>query len=339
MGAANGHVLFLGTMSGLFLGEPSERGYIVRPLGFERLGHFRAPVLADCGDPSVLYAGTTRAGMFRSRDGGRTWQEINAGLMHKTVWSITQDPRTETLYVGTSPACVFVSNDQGDTWSECESLEHLPTTKQWSGPVPPHVSRMKGLALSGDAPIIYGTIEEGWAVRSLDGGKSWEQISEGFDHDGHWVAVLPGEPDAVVASTGKGMFRSDDRGAHWQEANQGLEGRRYTSAPVVGHPSRPGFLLTAVTGFGPGSWDGPQGGDSAFARSDDGGRSWQMLTKGLPQPCSPVPRGLAVADDEPDRVFAGMMDGTVWTSGDGGESFRQVLEGLPPIMSVSVAQK
>jgi len=340
MAAANGHALYLGTTDGLYLAEPGGRGYTARPVGFQGLGGFRAPVVVDCQEPSTLYAGTTQAGMFRSRDAGKTWQEINAGIVHKPVWSIAQDTRTGTLFVGTSPANVFVSTDRGDTWTQCPALEQLPTTKGWTGPVPPHVSRLKGLALSASDPTaVYGAIEEGWAIRSLDGGETWEQIDNGVDHDGHWIAVMPDDEKVVVASTGKGMFRSVDRGDHWEEANVGLEERHYTSAPLVGHPERPGLLLTAVTAVGPGRWNSrPEGGDAAFARSEDGGQSWRMLTEGLPQPCVSVPRGLAVADDAPDVCFAGTMDGTVWMSNDGGDSFQRVLDGLPTVMTVTVAQ-
>ena len=340
MGATNGHTLYLGTNDGLYLAEPGARGYAARLVGFEGQGGFRAPVVVDCDEPETLYTGTTTSGMFRSRDAGRTWDEINAGIVHKAIWSIAQDPRTGTLFVGTSPTNVFVSTDRGERWTACEGLEQLPTTKGWTGPVPPHVSRLKSIALTAEDPLaVYGAIEEGWAIRSLDGGKTWEQIDNGVDHDGHGVAVTSAEPDVVVASTGKGMFRSEDRGAHFAPANEGLEGRRYTSSPLVGHPDRPGLLLSAVTAAGPGSWRRrAEGGDSAFARSEDGGRTWTTSTEGLPQPCVTVPRGLAVAADDPDRWFAGMMDGTVWMSRDGARSFEKVLEGLPTVMSVTVAQ-
>ena len=146
--------------------------------------------------------------------------------------------------------------------------------------------------------MVYGAIEEGWAVRSLDGGDTWEQIAEGIDHDGHWIVLMP-QPDAVVASTGAGMFRSEDGGLHWNESNAGLD-RRYTAAPIAVHPSRPETLLTGVTAVGPGMWRRPEGADSAFARSDDGGRTWRESTRGLPQPCAAPPRALAVDPDDPD---------------------------------------
>lgn len=338
MAAASRRVLYLGTANGLYRADPDGDNYTARLIAFEGEGGFRAPVVVDCGDPDTLYAGTTRAGMHRSRDRGKTWQEINRGITYKNIWSIAQHPSTDTLFAGTSPACAFISTDRGDTWTECDQLETLPTTKGWHGPLPPHVSRLKDISLYAEDPRrVYGAIEEGWAIRSLDGGKHWEQIDDGVDHDGHSIKVIAGNPNVVVASTGKGMFRSEDEGSHWTESNDGLAGRRYTPAPLASHRSRPNVLLTGVTATGPAGWSRPGGGDTAFARSDDQGRTWQVSTQGLPAPCAAVPRGLAVDPHDPDTYVTGMTDGSVWLSDNGGESFRQILGGLPAVMSVCIS--
>jgi len=339
MGNTNGHTLLIGTSKGLYKAEPTKDGYATRKLGLEGLGDMRAAVVIDRNDPLIFYAGTIKGGMFRSRDGGETWASINKGLLHKTVWSITQHRETGDLYVGASPASVFVSKDQGDTWTECESLELMKETKEWTGPVPPYISRMKSLALVGSAPAIFGAIEEGWAVRSLDGGKTWEQIVAHIGmlaHDGHSIVVGSDGPDTVVVATGKGMFRSTDRGDHFEQVNKGLEERSYTSTPLASHPDRPGFLLSGVTAVGPGGWHRPEGGDSGIARSEDGGRTWQVSTKGLPSPCVGIPRGLAIAPDDTSLCFAGLTDGTIWASHDSGQSFERLLDGLPPVTSVAV---
>ena len=117
MGTSNGHTLIIGTSDGLYKAEHGADGYTSKKVGLSGLGDFRAGVVVDCNDPAVMYAGTVKAGMFRSRDGGESWQEINAGLLHKTVWSITQHQESGDLYVGASPASVFISKDQGDITS------------------------------------------------------------------------------------------------------------------------------------------------------------------------------------------------------------------------------
>jgi hypothetical protein len=81
----------------------------------------------------------------------------------------------------------------------------------------------------------------------------------------------------------------------------------------------------------------PEGGDTAFIRSDDQGKTWQMSTRGLPQPCVTVPRALAVDIDDPNSYFTGMIDGSVWLSSDGAESWQQLIGGLPAVMGISVS--
>ncbi len=336
MAAAKNRSLYLGTGDGLYEATPDGEGYSLKCLGFQSQGTFRAPVLMDKDDPRTLYAGTIRSGMHRSRDGGSTWMEIDNGIAYKEVWSIAQHPKSGTLYVGTCPTDVFISSDRGESWQEASQLQRLPTTKGWTGPVPPHVSRLKWITLHAERPeLVYGAIEEGWSIRSLDGGKTWEQLDHGTDHDGHSIAIMPRAPQTVVSSGGKGLFRSEDAGSTFVESNEGIgDRRRYTPAPLVQHPSRPDTLVTAVA-CGPAAR--PEGGATAFIRSDDQGRTWQISSQGLPpEPYVAVPRALAVDPADASRYFAGLTDGSVWRSSDGGESWVQVIGGLPPVMGITV---
>ena len=67
--------------------------------------------------------------MHRSRDGGRSWEEINRGLTYKNVWAIAQHPTTGALFVGTSPADVFVSTATAAITG--------PSARGWDGCPPP----------------------------------------------------------------------------------------------------------------------------------------------------------------------------------------------------------
>jgi photosystem II stability/assembly factor-like uncharacterized protein len=330
---------YAGTSSGLFRVERGADGRAsARRLGLEDAGAFRAAVVVDCAEPRRLYAGTTRGGVFRSEDGGATWRPINRGLLYKDVWSLVQHPVTGRLYAGTSPAGVFRSDDGGDTWCACESLWQLPSTRQWHGPVPPHLSRLKDLAMSDDEPeTVFGAIEEGGLVRSRDAGGSWEQIEQGVPHDSHTIRFVPGAPSTLVMGANQGMCRSTDGGQTWSAANAGLDGRAYTPTPLVTRATRPGVVFGCVAAVGPGSWRRPEGGDAAFCRSDDAGQSWVTLTGGLPQPLVPIPRALAVDSTNPSGYVAGLTDGSVWATDDDGASFQRVLDGLPSIMAMSPA--
>src|SRR4051794_13687740 len=111
--------IYVGTMDGLHEAVGNGGGYTTRPLGLQGEGALRSPVVFDCDKPGRMYAATSRGGVFRSEDGGETWQEINRGIVYKECWSIAQQPSTGELWVGTGPTAMFHSTDGGDTWNEC----------------------------------------------------------------------------------------------------------------------------------------------------------------------------------------------------------------------------
>lgn len=329
---------YAGTGEGLFDVERDAAGRMTAQLmGFGDAGTFRAPVVVDCADLSRLYVGTTRAGIYRSDDRGETWQEINHGLLYKDVWALIQHAQSGVLYAGTSPAGVFRSDDRGDSWQACESLWQLPSTRQWHGPIPPHFSRLKDLTLNSASAEVFGAIEEGWLLRSRDGGSTWQQIEAGVPMDAHTIRFVPGVDGTLVAGTGAGMFRSTDGGETWVAADVGLNGKAYTPAPLVTRASRPGVIFSAITAVGPGGWRRAEGGDGAFCRSQDGGQSWQLLSVGLPRPLVAIPRAIAIDPTNPGGYLTGMTDGSMWATDDDGQSFRQVLNGLPSIMTLTPA--
>jgi photosystem II stability/assembly factor-like uncharacterized protein len=278
--------------------------------------------------------------MHASEDAGATWREINQGIVHKDVWSIVQHPRTGALLIGTSPAAVFHSEDAGEHWDEYDRLGTLPSSRDWTGPVAPHISRMKHISLSAQDPnLIYGAIEEGWAVRSLDGGSTWDQLAEGMDHDAHTINIMPDDPRTIIATGGKGIYHSTDRGDTWTKRETGLGVHRYTPAHVVVRPERPKDLLTVVSETGPNGWRRPEGPGVALARSFDQGQTWARLSEALPTEFHGVPRSLIGDPEDADTYFMGMTDGSVWISEDGGERFRQILEGLPPVSSLAAISR
>jgi len=336
MARTDDRVLYIGTQQGLFKAEPGQDGYAVTPLGLEGEGMVRSRVLIDKDDRRRLFAGTTKGGMFRSVDGGASWQEINKGITYKEIWSIVQRPDTGEILVGTGPVSVFASSNYGDSWDDREGIRTLRESEEWTFPQPPHVAHVKGLDVQGDR--IMGALEEGWLVRSLDSGKTWETIQKGTHFDSHSVVTLPDDPAKVISTSGHGVYRSEDSGATFSNASDGLDCQYL--AQIVVHPSKPDVLFTAAAEVPPPMWmKRPEGANSRFFRSDNQGKSWDRLSGGLPDQFKPAPRATAGDPDDPDAFFAGMTDGSVWMSEDSGATFRQILTGVPPVQSITVGRR
>ncbi len=327
--------LYVGTARGVFLIETNAAAGEARPLGLEDKGGIRW-ILADRDDPARVWVASERGGVWRTDDGGRRWAEKNEGLVYKHAYSLAQHPMTGELYVGTEPACIFKSGDAGETWTELETLRRLPSRKDWSFPGPPYVPHVRGLGLCrSDPDIVFGAVEEGWLVRSTDGGQSWDNLKDGADFDSHTVTVLPDDPRAVVTTSGDGLFRSEDGGETFADVNAGIANRYLTHIAV--HPDRPTVLYTAGAEIPPPGWGRPGGPGAEFYRSEDAGRSWRQLTGGLPERLEAAPRAVAGNRNDPDALYIGLHDGDIWASADGGEGFSRVASGLPPVLGIAAA--
>ena len=340
--------LLIGTPAGLFEARGNGGRYEARALGLKGNGQIRA-VLVDKDDPAVIYTGTSPGGVWRSDDAGLTWHEKNDGLIYKNAWSIAQHPKTGELWLGTEPANVFKSTDRGEHWEHCEQLQTLQETQFWTFPRPPHVAHVKSLALRADDPgWVYGAIEEGWIVRTTDGGRTWVNLKQGIEFDMHQVTVMPDDPRVVLAVSGQGAYRSENGGDAFHDSNTGLEGRY--CAPAAVHPDRPSTVYLAAAESAPPFWRGPKGANSSFYRSDDQGASWRRLRGGLPDVITAAARGTAVDPADPDTFAVGVSEGlpfppgqrqsgAVWLTEDGGGSFRKIVEGIPPVYSLKIAQR
>lgn len=328
--------LYISTENGLFAGRLNGSTGDVEPVGLKGQGRVW-PVLVDHRMPSRRYAVTGRGGVFRSDDGGKTWAEKNNGIIFKQCWCIAQHPITGEIYVGTGPAGVFKSIDYGESWTFSDQLHTMPETKEWTFPGPPYIAHVKGLGLSlGDPRRIFGAIEEGYIIRSLDGGETWATMKDGSEFDSHTVTVMPDNPDVIVTTSGKGVHRSDDGGNHFTPAHEGMT-RRYTAQLAV-HPAAPSVLFTAAAAGPPLTWLGPDGANAEIYRSEDQGKHWTPLRKGFPEKIKPAPRAVIADPATAGTVLTGMSDGSVWMTRDFGESFAEIVSGLPSIFGLSLVR-
>ena len=333
MATKKDHVILLGTSDGIQQVRGNGEGYQIHRCGPQGMGIVRY-MLADAKVPRRIYATSNKIGFWRSDDGGESWLDINQGIIYKEAWSLAQNAQTGVLYGGTGPVSIFKSTDRGDSWSDCEQIKTLPESIDWTFPPPPHVAHVKGLDVSGDR--VLGAVEEGWILRSVDGGDTWEDIKAGTHFDAHYIITMPDNPDTVIHTAGQGVFKSVDGGQTFADAMVGLD--RTYMAPVIVHPKRPNVLFTAAAEVPPPMWSRkPQGANSAVYRSENQGDSWDRLMGGLPEVMTEAPRAIAGDPDDPDVFFVGTFPkGTLWMTENGGESFSAILEDTPPVNSLLV---
>lgn len=187
--------------------------------------------IVDCvhprhAHPEIVFAGVTHDGLYRSTDGGRSWQKRLDGDLR----AIAIDPSDDrVIYAGTEPVHLYRSEDGGDTWEEVTALQSLPAEtrkkyglpehgdthfsdpkfrhgpQEWTFPLPPHEGHITEIFIRPDDPDeIWLSIEHGGIAVSRDRGASWADASAGIDYlDIHRLLRLPTTPDRYVVSSAR----------------------------------------------------------------------------------------------------------------------------------------
>ena len=229
---------FLGTNNGVLL---------LREGALVALGLERESVTALHATGDVLLAGTYGGGLFRSADGGRSWQHIEAGLTASTFRFVSGD------LAGTEPARVYRSSDGGRSWEEFEGITRIAGHERWFLPYSPRAGAARNAYVSGDRLLVAA--EVAGLLRSDDGGRTWVCEPVAGDEDVHHVSGHPHDPDLVYVSLGSaslsrrggqhgGIGRSRDGGRTWEKVETD-----YTRATII-PPARPELVLA---GPAPGS--------------------------------------------------------------------------------------
>lgn len=268
------------------------------PWEFKRVWYL-APTPAD---PDTLYAGAEDAALFRSTDGGQSWQEL-PGLraVKGALWQpgaggmclhrILLDPRDpQRIYVAISAAGAFRSDDGGRHWR----------------------------------PINSGLNSEGIPDPQAEVG-----------HCVHSIAMHPAQPDVLFMQKHWDIMRSDNGGNSWFEVSGNLPSD--FGFPIAVHAHEPATIY--VIPIKSDSEHYPPEGKLRVYRSRTGGHDWEALTNGLPQVhCYVNVLRTALAVDTLDScgVYFGTTGGQVYVSPDSGDHWQPIVEHLPAVLSVEV---
>jgi len=356
-------ILCIGTRKGLFVAEASatRRRFTLRgPFG-QGVAVYSA--LIDAREGPRLYASSCNAffGMkvLRSDDLGRSFEETRAaptfpkddGRALANIWSLEAGDGSDDLWCGVEPASLFRSADGGDSWEMVPGISNHPHARQWQ----PGAGGLCLHTIVRDGERVHLGISTGGHYLSEDGGTSFAASNQGvgagfvpdpcpeFGQCVHKIARPKNAPGRLYMQNhggwddrpGIGVLRSDDYGRTWRSIAEGLPSD--FGFPIVVHPHSADTVY--VMPLEPMTRTCP-GGAPAVWRSENGGGSWQPLTRGLPEKQSyfTVQRDAMTIDElASPALYFGTTTGQLWMGQEGGEHWRCLFGSLPPIHCVKVA--
>lgn len=319
------------------LPEPPEAQKFYESQEFRQLGPFRggrsAAVTGVAGKPNLFYFGGTGGGVWKTEDGGRTWENISDGYFGGSIGAVTVAPSDHNvIYVGggektvrgnvSSGYGIWKTEDAGKTWKKAGLPEsrHVPRIA-----IDPNNPDVVYAAVLGN---IYKPTPDRGVYKSTDGGKSWKKTLFANEQAGAVDLIIdPSNPRNIYATTwrvqrtpyslssggdGSAMWKSTDYGETWNEISKN-EGFAKGTLGIMGVTVSPldSDLLYAIV---------ENKDEGGVYRSDDGGLSWSRTNsdRSLRQRAWYYTRIYADTQNK-DQVY--VVNVSYHKSTDGGRSF------------------
>lgn len=285
--------------------------------------------------PFEFYFGSTGGGVWKTTDGGNSWQNISDGFFGGSIGSVAVAPSDpNVIYVGTGEKTVrgnvshgngvWKSTDAGTTWTHIGLEDSRHVTRIRIHPTNPDVAYAAALG------HLFGPNQQRGVFKTVDGGKTWDRVLFVNEEVGAVDLVLdPSDSDTLYASTwrikrtpyslesggeGCGLHKSTDGGATWQPLHKN-SGFAKSTLGIIGITVSPldSQRLYALA----------EAKDGGLFRSDNGGQSWSKVSedRNLRQRAWYYTRLLA-SPESLDTVY--VMNVGFWKSTDGGQNFNSI---------------
>ena len=332
--------ILFGLITFTFLGATERfKEELFKAMKYRNIGPFRggrsAAVTGVPGDKFLAYFGGTGGGVWNTKNGGQTWENISDGYYGGSIGAVTVsewDPNV--IYVGGGEVTVrgnvshgngvWKSTDAGKTWKfkGLKDSHRIPRIR-----IHPRNPELVYVAALGH---LSGPNDERGVYRSKDGGENWEKVLFINDEVGACDLILdPNNPRIIYASTwrikrtpyslesggqGSGLWKSTDGGDTWEDItkSKGLPEGMVGIIGVAISPLNSDRVWALI--------ESKKGG---LFRSDDGGETWKKTSSdnNLRQRAWYYTRIYADTENE-DILY--VLNVQFWRSKDGGKTFNSI---------------
>jgi photosystem II stability/assembly factor-like uncharacterized protein len=278
--------------------------------------------------PDLGWLAASEEGVFRTGDGGVTWEDFSDGLGTTQVRTLAVDANGK-LYAGTAGYELYYRRPEDSEWAQFRAFSNFGTFWPiWNDRPLYQYSTL--LFHPTDANTVYfGTFPAG-IFKSLDGGGTWSESNVGWLNDGVFSLVFkPGNPNTIYAGTYNGVSRSLDAGLHWERWDGGWPGQQWVFS-IAFDPLDP-LVMYACSKNGENEGTGRPGFHGVVMKSLDGGENWFEITTGLDKD-NEFYKIIVDKLDHDTLYLATQFDG-VFISYDGGAHWQAWNEGLTNLNS------
>ncbi|HZT89417.1 MAG TPA: hypothetical protein VFA12_15695 [Stellaceae bacterium] len=281
-------------------------------------------------EAGTVYLGSTK-GLFRSTNRGDRWERLPLPEAEADIWSVLVHPKDpRRLYAGATPVAVYRSDDGGEHWKK------LPDPGLPNRVIMGFACRVMRLDVDPNSPDdVYATMEANGAMRSRNAGESWEDCTADLIRfceqpkyrsrigsqtevegmlDGHALACSAAAPGTVFLANRMGLFRSGDKGEHWEDMDIGRFSPLTYGRDIRTSPQDAKVLYACLS-------PAARSTDGSIYRSDDVGKSWKRFDRGIKADATMM--GVALHPGDPNQVYGISRVGQVFGTQDGGKTWSE----------------